>query len=90
MWQKKGNKKQKKKFIAGIISEHTLIVHRQRDIYDTARVCLEAHRTLFTFKTILQKYSFFVKAGAFLVGGKNKLYIYRKTGSFDECISCIF
>lgn len=33
---------------------------------------------------------FFVKAGAFLVGEKNKLYIYRKICSFDESISCIF
>lgn len=88
--KKKGNKKQKQNFIASIISEHTLIVYRQSDIYDTARVCLGACRTLFSFKTILQKYSFFVKAGAFLVGGKNKLCIYRKIGSFGECISCIF
>lgn len=48
MWQKKN-------FVASIISEHTLRVCRQSDIYDTARVCLGA---LFTLKTILKKCSF--------------------------------
>lgn len=83
MWQKKN-------FVANIISEHTVRVYRQSDIYDTARVCLGARKTLFTLKTILQKYSFFVKTDVFLVGGKNKICIYRKVCSFDECISYIF
>lgn len=80
MWQKKN-------FVASIISEHTLRVCRQSDIYDTAyglpwsTVYIENNTA---------KMLFFVKAGVFLVGEKNKLYIYRKICSFDECISCIF
>ena len=54
MWQKKN-------LVANIISEHTLRVHRQSDIYDTARVCLGARKPLFTLKTIVQKYSFLWK-----------------------------
>jgi len=77
MWQKKN-------FIANITLEHTLRVYRQSDIYDTARACLGSCKTLFPLKIILQKYSFFVRTGAFLVGGKNKLYICRKICSFGE------
>lgn len=73
-----------------MLFQNKLKVYRQNDIYDTDRVCLGARKTLFTLKTILQKYRFFVKAVAFLVGGKSKLYIHGRICLFDECILYTF
>lgn len=81
MWQKKN-------FLDNISSERTLIVYGQSDSYDTAGVCLFTLKTLFTWKAILQKYSFLWKQ--FLVGGKNKLHIYRKICFFDSSVSYVF
>lgn len=83
MWQKKN-------FLDNISSERPLIAYGQSDSYDTAGVCLFTLFTfpLFTWKAILQKYSFLWKQ--FLVGGKNKLHIYRKICFFDSSVSYVF
>lgn len=64
-------------------------IMRGREIFVILLGSAFEHVKLFTLKTIC-KNVIFVKAGAFLIGGKSKLHIYRKVWSFDERISHTF